>query len=557
MTSPAHPDDPQILGARTRLGMILQEKWRLEAVLGVGGMAAVYAATHRNGKRVAVKMLHADLAHDEELKKRFLQEGYAANTIQHDGAVSVLDDDVAPDGSAFIVMELLEGETIEQRSERSGGVLPVHEVLSIADQLLDVLSAAHAKNVVHRDIKPENLFLTKAGALKVLDFGIARVHEAQQARAALSATSTRAGTVMGTPAFMAPEQARGRWDEVDGRTDLWAVGATMFTLLTGRFVHEGSGGNEQLIMSATTRAPPLANVAATAPGAVCAIVDRALAFEKDRRWPDADTMQQAVRLALDALGDPGSLAAASGARPIGARTATAGALPVGTRTGVESARTASGGAGGTPSRLLAPAQPVAATVIDATGRASAVSAWTRERELRTTEAAKQRGGISELQQRYAAARKRTTDAQSHLEAGRAERVEMEQWFKRQVGTRTAAVEEARKSMRAQLVAIARRAVADHTLFGAEFDGAREQVAKLQRAAESAARDVTVHEASLVAFDAGAMRRGRRLLALAAALLLALVVGPVVWRATRVVEAPPLHGAATGAAPKPEHPSAKP
>src|ERR1700685_3566548 len=119
-------DDPQVTRARTRIGMVLQDKWKLESLLGVGGMAAVYAATHRNGKRVAVKMLHEEFSHDEDVRMRFLQEGYAANTIQHEGAVSVLDDDVAPDGSAFLVMELLEGETVEQRWERAGGRPPVH-----------------------------------------------------------------------------------------------------------------------------------------------------------------------------------------------------------------------------------------------------------------------------------------------------------------------------------------------------------------------------------------------------------------------------------------------
>src|SRR5215469_9584053 len=176
----AEDEDPQVTRARSRIGMVLQDKWRLDSLLGVGGMAAVYAATHRNGKRVAVKMLHPELSHDEEVKRRFLQEGYAANTIQHEGAVSVLDDDVAGDGSAFIVMELLEGETVEARWERSGRHLPVREVLAIVDQALEVLAAAHAKSVVHRDVKPENLFVTRAGVLKVLDFGIARVLEAQR-----------------------------------------------------------------------------------------------------------------------------------------------------------------------------------------------------------------------------------------------------------------------------------------------------------------------------------------------------------------------------------------
>src|SRR5579871_4608846 len=159
MTTPALPqDDPQVSRALARVGMVLQEKWTLDALLGVGGMAAVYAARHRNGKRVAVKMLHGDLGHEDEVKRRFLQEGYAANAIQHDGAVSVLDDDVAPDGSAFIVMELLEGETLEARWERLGRQLSPQETLAVADHVLDVLAAAHDKNVVHRDIKPENLF---------------------------------------------------------------------------------------------------------------------------------------------------------------------------------------------------------------------------------------------------------------------------------------------------------------------------------------------------------------------------------------------------------------
>jgi serine/threonine-protein kinase len=505
-------EDPQATRARARLGMVLQEKWKLESVLGVGGMAAVYAATHRNGKRVAVKMLHAELGHDDELKKRFLQEGYAANTIQHDGAVSVLDDDTAPDGSAFIVMELLEGETVEQRWERSSRKLPMPETLAIVDQLLGVLAAAHAKNVVHRDIKPENLFVTKAGVLKVLDFGIARVHEAQQARA----TSTRVGMIMGTPAFMAPEQARARWDEVDGRTDLWAVGATMFTLISGRFVHEGSSSNEQLILSATTHAPTLATVVTDVPGPVAAIVDRALAFERERRWPDATTMQQAVRLALEALGWTDPLVP-SGHRPVSTGTLMSG----------------------TPSRAVTAVQTSAATMIDTTGKTSQVSAWTKERELRSSETARIRAAINEAQQRYGASKRRTADAQGRLEAGRNERLQLEQWFKRQVGTRTEAVEEARKLMRGQMVTIAKRGVLDHDAFGAELDAAREQIGKLQRAAESAERDVTVHVAALQAHDARALRRGVVLLGVAALLLLASLVGPIVWRATRVVEAPPL------------------
>jgi serine/threonine protein kinase len=502
-------EDPQTLRARARVGVVLQEKWKLDKLLGVGGMAAVYSATHRNGKRVAVKMLHAEFSHDEEVRKRFLQEGYAANTISHEGAVSVLDDNVADDGSAFLVMELLEGETLEDRWERSGRRLPVREVLDEAHQVLDVLAAAHAKNVVHRDIKPENLFLTHSGVLKVLDFGIAKVFEHRQARP----NATRAGMIMGTPAFMAPEQARARWDEVDGRTDLWAVGATMFTLVSGTYVHEAASSNEQLILSATTHARKVASVAPDVPPAVAAIIDRALAYDRSRRWADARTMQAAVGAALESLGG-------ADLRPSPRRSS-------GTSTVLGT------GASGPPV-----AHAAAGTMIDS-GTASPSAAWAKERENRTTETARLRAAIGDLQQRHAAAKKRVAEAQTKVDAGRGERTQLEQWFKRQVGTRTAAVEDARKVVRWATVKLAQRAIEDRAVFGAEYDATREQIAKLERAAQSAKRDVAVHDEALVAHDARALRTGMVVLGFLAVLALALVVVPIVWRATRVVEPPAL------------------
>jgi serine/threonine protein kinase len=282
--------DPTFLRARGRIGNTLRGKWRLDVLLGMGGMAAVYAATHRNGSRAAVKLLHAELSINTQVKSRFLREGYVANAVTHDGAVKVIDDDVAEDGSLFLVTELLDGETLEERRLRFGGRLDEDEVLSIAHQLLDVLAAAHTAEIVHRDIKPENVFLTRAGVVKVLDFGIARLRELSTV-----STATRAGSTMGTPAFMPPEQARGLWDDVDARTDLWAVGATMFTLLTGRLVHEGRTTNEVLLGAMSKLAPPLRSILADVPVAVARVVDKALAYEKSARWADAAKMQDAVR----------------------------------------------------------------------------------------------------------------------------------------------------------------------------------------------------------------------------------------------------------------------
>lgn len=284
---------------------MLRGKWRLDKLLGVGGMASVYAGMHRNGRSGAVKVLHVELSTDPGIRARFLQEGYAANRVGHPGAVAVLDDDTAEDGSVFLVLELLEGETVEARCARSGGALPWPEALSVGDQVLDVLRAAHARGIVHRDLKPENLFVTVDGVVKVLDFGIARVRDISREHG-----GTRSGMVMGTPSYMPPEQARGLWDVVDARTDIWATGATLFAIITGRAVHSGRTSNEILLSAMTARAPRLAEVAPGVPPAVGALVDRALAFEIGHRWADAQTMQAALRAAYHAAeGAPISSAA--------------------------------------------------------------------------------------------------------------------------------------------------------------------------------------------------------------------------------------------------------
>ena len=279
--------------AKQRVGRVLKDKWRLEKLLGVGGTAAVYLAKHRNGQKVAVKMLHPELTEDEELRTRFLREGYVANKVAHPGALAVLDDDVDEDGAVFLVMELLDGETLDARWKRNNRIMNPAEVMLIASQVLDVLEAAAEKGITHRDIKPENLFITKEGQVKVLDFGIARLRESL-GRIRL----TQTGTALGTPAFMAPEQARGRSELIDGQTDLWGLGATMFTLMSGRLVHEAETGNEQLLAAMMRPARSLMTVAPNVPHAVMAVVDKSLMFEKKDRFPDAASMRAAARAAF-------------------------------------------------------------------------------------------------------------------------------------------------------------------------------------------------------------------------------------------------------------------
>src|SRR3954469_3986315 len=144
VTPPASEVPERVRLARERVGTVLKKKWHLDQLLGVGGMAAVYAATHRNGKRVAIKILHREISADDNARQRFLREGYAANQVGHRGAVTADDDGMTEDGVAFLVMELLEGETLEQRNARMGGRLDPREALTLIDRALATLEFAHA-----------------------------------------------------------------------------------------------------------------------------------------------------------------------------------------------------------------------------------------------------------------------------------------------------------------------------------------------------------------------------------------------------------------------------
>lgn len=283
-------DEPEGVeaGAAHRVGQTLG-KYTLEKVLGVGGMASVYRGTHRNGNKVAVKVLHQELCASRDIRERFLREGYVANRVEHHGAVRVLDDESAPDGTVFLVMELLEGETLEDQIVSCGGTLSPREVVPLVVQLLEVLCAAHERGIVHRDIKPENLFIQRRdGSLKVLDFGIARLADGKR-------QATRTGRVLGTPAYMSPEQARGETKRVDGQTDVWAAGAVLFRALVGRTPHEAETAEMSMILSATQPVRPMKEVLAGTEPKLAALIDRALELNKDERWPTAQAMFAALR----------------------------------------------------------------------------------------------------------------------------------------------------------------------------------------------------------------------------------------------------------------------
>lgn len=279
-----------------RLGTVLKNRWRLDAVLGVGGMAVVYSATAPDGSRVALKVLDPELSRVPDIRSRFLREGFIANAIGHPGVVRIHDRDEEPGGAVFLVMELLDGEPLDAAARRAGDRLPPLDVFRLADQVLDVLAAAHARGIIHRDIKPQNLFLTRTSDIKVLDFGIARIlHVPGPLR------MTQAGAVLGTIAYMAPEQASGCGQLIDARTDLFALGATMFRLLTGQLVHQVASELALWEAAASRPARSIATVLPGLPAPAASLIDRALLFEQQHRWPDARSMQETLRAVLPLL----------------------------------------------------------------------------------------------------------------------------------------------------------------------------------------------------------------------------------------------------------------
>jgi len=287
------PPSAATQAARARLGTVVDGRWRLDALVAVGGCSAIYAATHPNGHRVAMKVFDIELTENPTAVAHFLREGRAANRIGHPGVVAVVDEGTTSDGAPFLIMPLLEGETAQHRLSRSPEGLPAVEALAIVEAVLDVLVAAHGRGIVHRDLKPDNIFLETDGRVRVLDFGIARVAD--------SLDATACGIVMGTPGFMAPEQARGKTEDVGPRTDVWASGALLYTLMTGRLLHDAPHPIASVIRAQNETVAPAHELIAGVSDAVAHVLDGALAFEPSQRWMDATAMRWAVRAALDEL----------------------------------------------------------------------------------------------------------------------------------------------------------------------------------------------------------------------------------------------------------------
>jgi serine/threonine-protein kinase len=276
------------------IGKTIAGKYILRALVGHGGMGAVYEAEHVGlGKRAAIKFVDAEFATDENVIARFAREARAMSAVESAHIVTVFDAG-SDDGRPYLVMELLRGEDLGERLRRTGRV-PLGEAMHVVAQVLRGLARAHAAGIVHRDLKPDNVFLVKHDTdplfAKIVDFGISKIERPRDKTHPLALTGR--GTVLGTPFYMSPEQAQASSD-VDGRTDLYSVGAILFECLTGRPPHTGES-YEQVILSICMRdAPDVRTIDPSIPVDVAAFVARALARDRGTRFASAERMLAAL-----------------------------------------------------------------------------------------------------------------------------------------------------------------------------------------------------------------------------------------------------------------------
>jgi len=272
----------------SRVGELVGEKYRILRVIAEGGMGVVYEAQHAVVKRrFAVKFLRTDLADRRDLLTRFHREAQAAGALESENIAAAIDFGILADGTPYIVMEHLVGESLGSLLAREG-CLPVERAVDLCLQACRGMQAAHAAGIVHRDLKPENLFLCRredgTDLVKVLDFGIAKLEQSE-----LNSAATRTGTILGTPAYMSPEQARGD-KNIDHRTDVYGLAAILFEMLSGKKPHPGDSHNAILHHIATQPAVSLHSVQPDLPEPLVDTVERALSCNRDQRHASVEEL---------------------------------------------------------------------------------------------------------------------------------------------------------------------------------------------------------------------------------------------------------------------------
>ena len=282
-----------ILTERERIGTKLADKYEITAILGAGGMGTVYVAAHAwTGRRVAVKVLKPSYVENEEVVKRFLREARAAAALHHPNVVDVLDMGRTDDGAVYMVLELLEGDSLGSLLRQHGKMEPAR-VLPILVPIAEALAEVHDRGFVHRDLKPDNIFVASLRGRTVpkqLDFGIAKaLHDPD--------SSTRTGAIMGTAYYMSPEQASGRSD-VGPPTDTWALGVVLYEALAGMPPFTAETATGVLVKILTTSPAPVPD---HVPAQIARVVEHAMRSDPRERFTDMRAMARAMREAAEEL----------------------------------------------------------------------------------------------------------------------------------------------------------------------------------------------------------------------------------------------------------------
>lgn len=272
-----------------RVGELLGGTYRIERLIAVGGMGSVYEVSHtRLEQHFAVKFLDPSFLRDGDAYARFRREAEIASRLNHDNVVQVFDFNTDNNGGVYMVMELVEGDTLDRLLETEK-LASRDEVLSIFEPLCDALAACHQHGIVHRDLKPSNIMVRRDGArvrVKLLDFGISKIKEEQ------TGPATQDNVVMGTPNYMSPEQAQGRNTQLDARTDIFALGAILYEMLSGLKAFEEAGLPQLLHKIVYEQPDPLLSVAPKVSERIVKVVDRCLEKEPTKRYPDVDSFYQ-------------------------------------------------------------------------------------------------------------------------------------------------------------------------------------------------------------------------------------------------------------------------